>query len=262
MSTLALIPARAGSKGIPGKNFRRLGDMPLWAHAVCCAWVSGPQSVIISSDAPEPRECGMDNIWLQRPADLAQDDTPMLAVVQHALQQIPGPSDQIIVLLQPTQPFRTAAHVQQAITLLRQHEAGCPAIADDESDYEHLDDAGMCVCQKPDSVVSVVELPRTHSPDMLVQIIDDGAVMPWMSDKELGYRHWPARRQDARPAYKRDGTVYAFYRKTVSEHGSIYGRRVVPLIIPADESCELDTEPDWAEVERRWQARELERGRV
>jgi CMP-N-acetylneuraminic acid synthetase len=65
---------------------------------------------------------------------------------------------------------------------------------------------------------------------------------------------FPATRQELGPVYKRDGTCYAFYRKTLDQ-GDIYGHDVRPLIIPADESCELDTEADWAAVERRWHER-------
>ena len=96
-------------------------------------------------------------------------------------------------------------------------------------------------------VVSVVELPLTHSPDLVCEIVED-VLDPWMDD----WAHVITRRQDVRPAYRRDGTVYAFWRRTVSENRNIYGHIVKPLIIPADESCELDTPEQWAEVERRW----------
>jgi CMP-N,N'-diacetyllegionaminic acid synthase len=146
----------------------------------------------------------------------------MLAVVKHALQQLPGAEDDIFLLLQPTQPFRTADHLREAVRLLRETQA--------------------------ESVVSVVELPLTHSPDMLGLIVGTRLV-PW---NEQG---WPTRRQEATPAYKRDGTVYAFWRRTVSRAGDIYGCPCVPLIIPPEQSCELDTESDWREVERRWKER-------
>jgi CMP-N-acetylneuraminic acid synthetase len=64
----------------------------------------------------------------------------------------------------------------------------------------------------------------------------------------------PTRRQDVGTTYIRDGTVYAFPVKTLTS-GTIYGQDVRPLLIPADESCELDTESDWADVERRWRER-------
>jgi CMP-N-acetylneuraminic acid synthetase len=63
------------------------------------------------------------------------------------------------------------------------------------------------------------------------------------------------RRQDARQAFVRDGTVYAFWRRTLAEQASIYGRRCVPLVLPACESLTIDTADDWAEAERRMAAR-------
>ena len=146
----------------------------------------------------------------------------MIAVVQDVLARIPGPEDQIIVLLQPTQVFRTPAHVQAAIQLLRETEC--------------------------DSVVSVVELPLTHSPDVICSLYH-GQLSPY---GENGWHTQPTRRQDVEPVYRRDGTVYAFWRKTVTHHGTIYGQDVRPLIIPADETCELDTLQDWEDVQRRW----------
>jgi CMP-N-acetylneuraminic acid synthetase len=64
----------------------------------------------------------------------------------------------------------------------------------------------------------------------------------------------PPRRQDMARGYKRDGTVYAFWRETVA-YGDIYGADVVPLIIPPEETCPLDTPADWAEAERRLRER-------
>lgn len=151
----------------------------------------------------------------------------MIDVVRHALEQIPGPDDQIIVLLQPTQPFRTPAHVKQAIALLRESNA--------------------------DSVVSVTELPATHHPAFAV------AIHTWGMQPYDDYQDWhtiPKRRQDVPKAYRRDGTVYAFWRKTTERFQSvIYGQHVEPLIIPPDDTCELDTEADWSAVEVRWHAR-------
>lgn len=228
MSVLALIPARAGSKGIPGKNFRAFAGGPCLTRLACHAAMDVcVKDVWVTSDKAPPLPVGAQ--WLQRPSNLAQDDTPMIAVVQHALAQIPGPADQVIVLLQPTQPFRTPSHVRQAIALLRETRA--------------------------DSVVSVVELPKTHSPDVLCSIDDEGSLWPW------GVNNWetqPQRRQDAERAYRRDGTAYAFWRKTVARFGSIYGNYVLPLMIPASETCELDTLEDWAAVEARWKAQQHE----
>ena len=226
-NVLALIPARAGSKGIPGKNFKPLAGRTPLVRAAVCAWQAGISETVVSSDHPLGVTVMTDEFTarrLDRPAGLAQDDTPMIDVVKHALAAIPGPPDQIILLVQPTQPLRQPKHLQQAVALLQETQA--------------------------DSVVSVVELPRSHSYELLVAIRSGG-----------GYLHpcgstWsdrPQRRQDAEPSYLCDGTVYAFRRHTVTKYGygTIYGKHVRPLIIPAEETCALDTPEDWAEAERR-----------
>lgn len=224
MSVLALIPARSGSKGCVGKNLRTLGGKTLIQHAVDCAFEAGCRPHV-STDITQADYPGILHTahLVRRPPELAQDDTPMIAVVQHALQQIPGEPDDIIVLLQPTQPFRTPAHIRQAIALLQESGA--------------------------DSVVSVVPLPLTHSPDMLGVISGGGELRPW---SEFG---WPPCRQVVTPAVMRDGTVYCFRRRTVDNYANIYGRDCRPLIIDPADSCELDTEEQWAEVERRWKER-------
>ena len=64
------------------------------------------------------------------------------------------------------------------------------------------------------------------------------------------------RRQDARPAFSREGTVYACWRSTIERYGSIYGDDCRPLVIDARDSLSIDSPDDWAEAERRIQARQ------
>ncbi len=226
---LALIPARGGSKGLPGKNLMALAGQSLVARAARVARESGVvDRVIVSTDSPEIAEEGRRagiEVPFVRPPALAADDTPMLPVVQHAITAleaegwVPG----IIVLLQPTSPLRRPAQVRDAVALLRDTRA--------------------------DSVVSVVELPRHMSPDYVMRIAD-GELRPFLPEGER-----VTRRQDARAAYVRDGTVYAFWLTTLVRHGSIYGSRCLPLIVPADESITIDTPGDWAAAERLLQDR-------
>jgi N-acylneuraminate cytidylyltransferase len=144
----------------------------------------------------------------------------MVAVIQHALAEIAkhGWSPDIIVLLQPTSPLRRSDHIRDAVSLLRESTA--------------------------DSVVTVVEVPRHLSPDYVMRI-DEGRLQPFLPD---GARL--TRRQDARPAYSRDGTVYAFRRATLEKFGGIYGEDCRPLLIDSRESLSIDTQDDWDEAER------------
>ncbi len=113
MTPLVIVPARAGSKGVPLKNWRDLPDgSTLVGRAIAIGLQIG--QVVVSSDgyalAAMPEVT-----WLNRPASLAQDDTPMREVVEHVLAQIPGEPDQPIVLLQPTTPLRTLLDVSRCL---------------------------------------------------------------------------------------------------------------------------------------------------
>ena len=156
--------------------------------------------IILSTDSDEIAEAGRRSgleVPFMRPASLAEDDTPMLPVVRHAIDTLSagGWTPEVIVLLQPTSPLRRPSHVRDAVTML--HET------------------------KADSVVTVVELPRHLSPDYVMRI-DDGVLRPFLPD---GAR--VTRRQDARPAYSRDGTVYACWRATLDRWGT-HLRRALP----------------------------------
>jgi CMP-N,N'-diacetyllegionaminic acid synthase len=225
---LGLVPARGGSKGIPDKNIRPLAGRSLLEYAVRAA--SGVvDRIVLSTDseriAAEGRRAGLEVPFL-RPADLARDDTPMLPVIEHAVDTLEqqGWSPEIIVLLQPTSPLRTPDHIRRAVQRLR--------------------DTGA------DSVVTVVELPRHLSPDYVMRV-EDGRLVAFLPE---GVR--VTRRQDARPAVVRDGTVYAFWRRTLRNTGSIYGTNCQPLVVPARESITIDTPEDWDEAERRLAAAE------
>jgi len=145
----------------------------------------------------------------------------MLAVIEHAVDFLEqeGWQPEIVVLLQPTSPLRTADHIRNAVQELRDSAA--------------------------DSVVTVVQLPRHLSPDYVMRI-EEGRLVPFLPEGAS-----VSRRQDTRAAFERDGTVYAFWRRTLRETHSIYGRNCRPLILPSAESLTLDTPEDWDEAERR-----------
>jgi len=109
---LGLIPARAGSKGLPGKNLRPLAGRPLIVRTAEVARASGViDRLVLSTDSAEiadlARGAGIEVPFL-RPPDLAADDTPMFPVVRHAIDRVlaGGSTPDVIVLLQPTSPLR------------------------------------------------------------------------------------------------------------------------------------------------------------
>jgi CMP-N-acetylneuraminic acid synthetase len=234
MRVVAVVPAREHSKGIVGKNLRRLGDRNLIEIAVMCALDAGCDEIWVNCTISLYRQL-TPTLWKiaqhwPRPLALDADDTPMFAVIDEMRRGGAFENEgAAIALLQCTQPLRTPEHVKAAIALLR--------------------DSGA------DSVVSVVALPLTHRPEFVLRVYEPtGDLEPYCDDfASLG--DMPTQRQGGPPRYIRDGTVYAFWRKTVDQHGTIYGQDVRPLIIPPEDTCELDTEQDWAALEARWKAR-------
>jgi CMP-N-acetylneuraminic acid synthetase len=222
---LAIVPARSGSKGVPGKNVLPLVGRTLLHYTAEAARDSGVvDRIVLSTDAEDIAEAGRRaglEVPFLRPPALAGDDTPMLPVIRHAVDALAagGWEPEYIVLLQPTSPLRRGRHVREAVELLRTSGA--------------------------DSVVTVVEVPKHFSPDYVMRI-DGGVLRPFLPEGAS-----VTRRQDARLAYSRDGTVYAFRRETLARHDSIYGTDCRPIVIPPEESLSIDTPADWAEAERR-----------
>lgn len=226
---LGLVPARGGSKGIPGKNLRLLAGRPLLAYVKDCAAAAGVVHRLMLTTDAEPiaavgRELGFEVPFL-RPPELAQDDTPMLPVLQHAVRHVEaaGWRPDLIMLLQPTAPLRTPQHLREAVRLIGETGA--------------------------DSVVGVVEVPAHYNPHYVMRITDGrlGNFLPEGAKV--------VRRQDVPPAYSRDGTIYLTRRDVLMEGNSIYGQRCVPLIVNHEDSANLDTPEDWAEAEARVRGR-------
>lgn len=203
--TLALIPAKRHSQGVPNKNWkpitpdgRSCTSLALGVGFATC------QRVIESGDGLN--QSGVwhnpERYYIQRPPDLP--DT-MLAVVQHALEQVPGPDDEIIVLLQPSSPLRTAETVRQAIQMLRDNP----------------------------EATSVVSVSPSYPIEWSLWVSGGGYLYtPWDSGYVGLLRSLPTRRQACTPAYRRDGVVYAFRRKTLTVDGDIYGHFPLPLHTP------------------------------
>ncbi|HWM90773.1 MAG TPA: acylneuraminate cytidylyltransferase family protein [Thermoanaerobaculia bacterium] len=225
MRVLGIIPARGGSKGIPGKNVRPLGGKPLLAWTAEAALSARRLSrVVLSTDdggiAEVGRGCGLEVPFL-RPAELAMDDTPTLPVLQHVVAELEGKGDRFdaVCLLQPTSPFRRPEDIDGCVDLL-------------EKD-------GL------DAVVSVLPVPPEHNPHWVYFRGADGLLrLATGEDQPI------PRRQELPPAFHRDGAVYVTRRDVLMEGNSLYGRRLGGY--PADPwwSVNLDTPSDWERAER------------
>ena len=213
MRTLGIVPARGGSKGIPGKNLVPLLGRPLLAWTIEAArGAARLDRTLVSTDDPAiaavARDCGADVPSL-RPAELAGDDVPMLDVLQHALGALCPPDEQpeILVLLQPTSPLRRATHIDEAIALLNVSGA--------------------------DSVVSVVEVPHQFNP-VSVMGLDGERLVPFLPGASV------TRRQDKPRVFGRNGPAVLAVRASVIAAGSLYGTDVRPYFMSPQDSLDID----------------------
>jgi CMP-N-acetylneuraminic acid synthetase len=224
MRVLGIIPARGGSKGIPGKNVRSLGGKPLLAWTAESALAAQRLSrVVLTTDdeqiAEVGRACGLEVPFL-RPAELAQDDTPTLPVLRHAVAELEEAGDRFdaICLLQPTSPFRAAGDIDGCIELLERE--------------------GL------DAVVSVLLVPPEHNPHWVYFRGGDGLLR-----LATGEEQPIPRRQELPPAFHRDGAVYVTRRGVLMEGNSLFGKRLGGYLM-AGPGVNLDTPADWERAER------------
>lgn len=137
---LGLIPARGGSKGVPRKNIRELAGIPLIAHSINAGrQAAAIDSVVVSTDDEEIATVAESNgarVPFLRPSELATDEAPTTPVIIHALETLRdmGEAYEVVVLLQPTSPLRTATHIDESYALYESSAADtvlsvCPTYA-------------------------------------------------------------------------------------------------------------------------------------
>ncbi|MEP6651749.1 MAG: acylneuraminate cytidylyltransferase family protein [Myxococcales bacterium] len=142
---LAVIPARGGSKGLPGKNIRILAGLPLLGHSVRCAQSTPAITrTVVSTDSPQiaavAREQGADVPFL-RPPELARDDTPMMPVIAHALAELEaqeGRRYESVILLDPTSPGRLPSDIDSALRMLSEDDGADGVVACSQPHFNPL----------------------------------------------------------------------------------------------------------------------------
>lgn len=180
---LAVIPARGGSKGLPGKNIRVFGGLPLIAHTIMFAKMCPEISrCIVSTDSSEiakvAAEFGGDVPFL-RPAVLAQDETPVLPVLQHALsyaEEHGDPPYDLLLLLDPTSPAREPGDIAGALRALLERPTATSIIGVSKPEHN----------------------PISHG------VVDREG---WMVDLIEGANRYE-RRQEVPPSYQINGSLY------------------------------------------------------
>ena len=213
---LAVIPARGGSKGVPGKNIRPLAGRPLIAWTIAAA-AHAPEldRVIVSSEDADiiatAKAWGGEAPFV-RPAELARDDTPGIAPLLHALDMLEPETYDYVVLLQPTSPLRTGADISAAL---------------------HL-----CVDSNAPACVSV-SAPE-HAPWWMFRL-DEARCLQALLPKEA----IPARRQDMPEVYALNGAVYVAKVPWLRERKTFLTPQTVAYVMPRERALDIDVELDF-----------------
>lgn len=215
MKVLAVIPARGGSKGLPGKNIKELAGKPLVSHAIECAMQSEYISkIVLSTDDKNIADIGKqyDIDVLERPDYLADDNSNVVETVEHVIKQYNEDFD-LIVLLQPTSPLRTYLDLNNIIDLLI-----------DKTDI--------------DGIISVVPMQDLH-PARMYNLRENDQLIPLIDTGEN------IRRQDLKPVYYRNGCFYAIRTKAFLAQKSFMVNKKLAYIMNPDWLVNIDTIRDF-----------------
>lgn len=226
MNILGLIPARGGSKGIPGKNSKKLAGKELIRYtveaAVACQSIS---RLVVSTDdeniAAISRDAGAEVPFL-RPDHLAADNSPTIDTVIHVLDYFKSINIDFdaVCLLQPTTPFRTAEDIDHAVEVFVQSKA--------------------------DSLISVREVPHQYNPHWVFEAVEGSDFLDLATkDQEI-----IPRRQDLPKAFYRDGAIYITSSAVLLEKQSFYGDKLAYCRFTHSPAINLDTPEDWERAEQ------------
>ncbi|MBO1519721.1 cytidylyltransferase domain-containing protein [Oceanisphaera pacifica] len=215
---IAIIPARGGSKRLPGKNIKPLAGKPMIAWTIEAALDSGVfDHVFVSTDCENIAAMSMDfgaAVPFLRPQHLATDTATTNDVVTHLVEwfECEYKNDvSKIAILQPTSPLRSAQHIKEAVQLMKDKSAR--------------------------AIVSVCELE--HPIQFCNQLGPNGSMAGFIKPTEI------KRTQDFEPYYRLNGALYIFVREYVKKLSEIYSEGTYSYVMNAASSIDIDTEDDF-----------------
>lgn len=229
---LGIIPARGGSKSIPRKNIKSFVGKPLIEWTIEVGIKSEIMDrIIVSTDDKEiaeiSKKAGAEVPFL-RPAELSEDSTPTMPVLQHAILFLKeqGYYPDYILLMEPTSPCRQPFHLQEAVNLIKETGA--------------------------DSVVALGEVPKHYHPAWQFNITENKKVEMFIGGN---IKNIISRRQNLSTTYFRNGVFYLF--KTDLLFGSepnMYGEDVRGYVIEEKYSTDIDGPEDWDYAEEKFKS--------
>lgn len=216
MNYIALICARGGSKGLPGKNIRPLNGTPLIGWSIKIAKeIKRVSSVIVSTDSKEIAKIALEygaEVPFMRPENLALDNSPEWLVWRHSINYLESQQSEKIdalVVLPVTAPLRSIRDVNKCIDLFEK--------------------------KKADSVITVSESSRNPYFNMIVKDSKGYSSLVIQPDKEI------KRRQDAPQIFDMTTVAYVVSTSFVKTHNDIFEGRVKSIIIPPERAIDIDT---------------------
>jgi CMP-N,N'-diacetyllegionaminic acid synthase len=224
MKILAIIPARGGSKGVPGKNIKLLNGKPLLAYTAEIALQSKQLTeVMVSTEDGSISEVAKSlgiKVPFLRPMALAQDTTPTIDVMIHAVQWYESQNVffDAVCLLQVTSPFRTLDFLNKAVQKFV--ESDC------------------------DSLVSVLRVPHEYNPHWTFEVNGDGNLKIATGETEI-----IPRRQDLPTTFHRDGSIYITKTEVLLNEHSLYGKNIAYIESESEFYVNIDTIQDWEKAE-------------
>jgi CMP-N,N'-diacetyllegionaminic acid synthase len=236
-SAVAFIPARLGSKRVPGKNIRALAGHPMIAYTIAPALESGVfSSVIVSTDSEEiaaiARHYGAEVPFL-RPVPFAGDTSPDIEWLEHALTELRagGRSWEAFSILRPTSPFRSAAMIRRALERFAS-QAGADSLRAVEKCTQH---PGKMWVIRGDRMFPLMPFelaaPKPHG--------GEGG-QPWHSTP---YQALPI-------VYVQNASLEVAWTRVVFERRTIAGDTIVPFVTEAHEGFDINDSYDWIVAER------------
>jgi CMP-N,N'-diacetyllegionaminic acid synthase len=223
LSVLAIVTARAGSKGLPGKNTCILEGKPLIQYSIEAGIKSNYiDDVVVSTDCLECIEIASDlglDTPFKRPHNLCGDEVPSAEVIKHAINFFHKKDKkyEVFVLLEPTSPLRTSSDIDLALELM--------------------------IKQGNKSLVSVC-LAEDQHPNFMFELKQNGTLQPWSNKNFI-----PTRRQDVSSAFFLEGSVYISYVSSFLEHETFCHEDTAAFIMPKFKSFEIDDIVDFYCVE-------------
>lgn len=223
---LAIIPARAGSKGLPGKNIRPLAGKPLLAWAVEAAREANcVDDVIVSTDSQAFADVAAAygaSVPFLRPAALASDAAPSIGYILHAIDTLGegGAAYDYVVVLEPTSPLTESADVDAALAQLESAR------------------------DRADAIVGVTHLETIH-PAFCVKRDETGVIAPYGN---ASFNNLP-RRQDLEPVFALDGSLYISTVAAIQARQSFCHDRTLGFVTQRHQSLEVDDLVDFLCIE-------------